>query len=360
MFPFKELKNIHLEITNNCQASCPMCARNILGGLENPLIKTQNWTFDEYKTIMSETVLNQIEGMYFCGNFGDPLLNNDLIDMCAYSTIVNPNLIVRIHTNGSLRNTSWWKKLASVLPKEHKVIFALDGLEDTHSLYRIGTDFNKILENAKAFIEAGGVAEWVFIRFKHNEHQVEEARALAKELGFSTFSLKDSSRFLIEPKIDVVDSNGNKTHTIEPSSEIPIKFIDKKIIETYKDWVSASTIDCQSYNQREVYIDAYRNLFPCCWLASIPYTVVERDGPVMPVRTEILNQYNDLVNTMGGIDTLNTLTNRVEDIIDSEIYQTVWTEYWTTKKLITCARACGINDVKFVRPRDQFKENVKL
>jgi MoaA/NifB/PqqE/SkfB family radical SAM enzyme len=360
MFPFKELKQIHLEITNNCQASCPMCARNIQGGLENPLIKTNSWTIDDYKAIMTETVLKQIEGLYFCGNFGDPLLNNDLIEMCRYTTQVNPNINLRIHTNGSLRNHTWWRELAMALPKVHNVVFAIDGLSDTHKLYRVGTDYHQILRNAKDFITSGGKAEWCFIKFKHNEHQVEMAKEIASELGFSRFSVKNSSRFLLEPKIDVLDKNGNITHIIEPASEIPVKFIDRKIIESYKEIVNNSHIKCQSYDLREVYIDSYKNLFPCCWLASIPYTQVEKDGPIHPVRVEILNQYNDLVNTMGGIDNLNCIKNKVEDIIDSNMFQTVWDEYWTTKKLITCARTCGVSNVEFAKPRDQLTETNEL
>lgn len=169
MFNFKDLKDIHLEITNRCQASCPMCSRNVHGGLENPLIKNNDWTINDFKHIMSSEVLRQITGFYFCGNFGDPIINNDLIEMCQYSTGTNPDLYIRIHTNGGARNKQWWKDLAKALPPSHNVIFAIDGLADTHSLYRVGTDFNKVLENAKAFINAGGTAEWAFIKFKHNE-----------------------------------------------------------------------------------------------------------------------------------------------------------------------------------------------
>ena len=158
MFKFSELKDIHLEITNNCQASCPMCSRNRNGGLANPLIKLNNWSLEDFKTIMTPEVLNQVNGFFFCGNFGDPILNKQLIDMCRYSTEINPNLNIRIHTNGSARTTTWWSSLAKALPKKHTVVFALDGLSDTHSIYRIGTSFENIIENARAFIAAGGIA----------------------------------------------------------------------------------------------------------------------------------------------------------------------------------------------------------
>ena len=57
MFKFSELRQIHLEISNRCQASCPMCSRNYHGGQDNPLIKGKDWTLDEFKQIMSPEVL---------------------------------------------------------------------------------------------------------------------------------------------------------------------------------------------------------------------------------------------------------------------------------------------------------------
>lgn len=40
MFNFQDLKQVHLEITTRCQASCPMCSRNYHGGLDNPNLKS--------------------------------------------------------------------------------------------------------------------------------------------------------------------------------------------------------------------------------------------------------------------------------------------------------------------------------
>jgi MoaA/NifB/PqqE/SkfB family radical SAM enzyme len=348
MFKFNELNQIHLEITNNCQASCPMCNRNINGGLDNPLIKIRNWTFEEFKTIMSPEVLRQIESYYFCGNFGDPILNNDLIRMCAWSKITAPTIRVAVHTNGGARNTDWWGTLAQALPDDHRVVFALDGLEDTHHLYRVGTKYETVIENAKAFIDAGGKAEWVFIKFKHNEHQVEEARRRSIELGFRSFVLKNSSRFILEPKVKVVDRTGNVMHYIEPATDVPLKFIDKKIIDAYKQVVDKSVIECKAQRQKEVYIDAYGDMFPCCWLASVPYSYINPDD-ALEVRTEMLRQHNEMVASLGSI---NTKQLSIKDILESQPYQTVWDEYWTTNKLITCARTCG--DGNFAKPKDQI------
>lgn len=352
MFRFNELKQIHLEITNNCQASCPMCARNINGGIDNPLIKIQNWTLDDFKKIMSPEVLNQLDDFYFCGNFGDPILNNDLIEMCEYATSVNPKCQNTIHTNGGARNTKWWAKLASVMPERHRVVFALDGLSDTHHLYRVGTKFETVIENAKAFIDAGGHAEWVFIRFKHNQHQTVEAERMAKELGFKEFTIKNSSRFLLEPEVKVVDRNGNYTHSIEPATDTPMKFIDKKTIENFNSIMNDSVIDCKVQNEKEVYIDAYGDLYPCCHTGAVPY-LYHQQPELKHITNDLKDQSNDMVQSLVEI---NTLKKSVKDIIESNEFQSVWDEYWTTKKLIICVRTCGVSkNINFSRPREQWK-----
>lgn len=360
MFKFDQLESIHLEISNNCQASCPMCNRNINGGPDNPLLSKSDWTLSEFKQIMNEEVLAQIKGFFFCGNFGDPMMNDDVLDMIEYSAKVNPNLNIRFHTNGGARKTDWWEQLARVMPKTHTVIFALDGLEDTHHLYRIGTNFTTILKNAKAFIDAGGRAEWCFIRFKHNEHQLLEAQQRAAELGFAQFTVKNSSRFLLEAKVQVINRKGEKLHIIEPASDTPIKFIDKKTIDSYKDYLANSVIDCQALKTKEIYIDSYRNMMPCCWLASVPYTYIESNHAAN-VRFEMLHQYNEMVSKLGGTEQINTMTRSIKDIINSDEYQNIWDDYWGENKLIVCARSCGRGKTDdFGKPRDQQSEVITL
>jgi MoaA/NifB/PqqE/SkfB family radical SAM enzyme len=355
MFRFDNLESIHLEITNRCQASCPMCSRNVHGGLVNPLINNRDWTLEDFKHILSKEVLTQVTGFYFCGNFGDPIINNDLIDMCSYSKESNPNLYIRIHTNGSARSTDWWKKLAAELPKEHNVIFALDGLEDTHSIYRIGTNYNNIIDNAKAFISNGGKAEWAFIKFKHNEHQLKDAEKLANELGFSRFTYKDSSRFVATDKFEVLDKDGNTDYYLEPPTGSKINYITQDVINNYKDIVKQSEIECYVQQTKEIYIDAYKRIMPCCFLASIPYNYSKENDTTIPVRQEIKKQYQNLLEDLGNTNALETT---IREVIDSDVWQNVWKKYWNTEKLITCARTCGIN--KLSKPKDQFVEKIQL
>lgn len=353
MFKFKELKTIHLEISNNCQASCPMCLRNINGGLENPLLKLTDWTIDDFKTIMNPQVLLQIETFYLCGTFGDPMMNNDLIEMCSYAKEINPNLFISIHTNGGARKVDWWQALAEALPDNHRVIFAIDGLEDTHHLYRIGTKYQTVIRNAQAFMSAGGIAEWAFIQFFHNEHQVDDARQRANNLGFRYFTTKNSSRFLIEPRSPAVDKNGAVLYYIEPASFTPMKFIDKKVIDNWRSILDAAVIECQVLRGKEIYIDAQKDFYACCWLANVPYSYITADITA-DIREKMVKQHNKMVARLGEI---NVLSRSIENIIDSEAYQTMWKDMWIDNKSLACARSCGKHpEANISSSKDQVSE----
>jgi hypothetical protein len=344
MFKFNQLEKIQVEITNRCQASCPMCPRNIHGGISNPLLKLNDWSFNDFKKIIPHDVLTYLKEISFCGDFGDPILNNDLITMCNYLAVTAPSIKLQIHTNGSARNQAWWTKLAQSLPKHHTVIFAIDGLEDTHSIYRIGTDYNKIIENAQAFIKAGGNADWCFIRFKHNAHQVSQAQALSIELGFNSFTVKNSKRF--NRPFPVVDKKGNVLYNIEQPEDSIVEFVGRKQVEGHQHWANADQINCQSIKDKELYIDAHYLLSPCCMIGAFLYTNYD---------VELLKNYNlyeeDSIVEEGarvqqqvlGLPVLNVLELGLKNIVETAEWQTMWQRKWKEKSSSTCILMCGPN-----------------
>lgn len=365
MFKFSELKSVHLEISTRCQASCPMCPRKYRGGVTNDNLKIADWTYDEFVAVFTDKVLQQLKMIYFCGNFGDPIINDDLIDMCQYVKEKAPDMEIRIHTNGSARTVSWWKNLKEALPQKHVVVFGIDGLEDTHHIYRIGTSYNTIIKNATAFMSVGGNAEWVFIKFKHNEHQVEEAERISKELGFTQFVVKNTTRFVADKKYNVVDEQGNTIYYLEPPTDNKVVFVDDNTIRNHKEILNNSVIHCYVLSTKEVYIDAHKHVFPCCFLASQPYNYQPKNPPgdeiqgfVRQFYDKTLDQYYELVESLGGIDNLSALKHPLDEIIDREEWQSVWADYWSTKKLYTCARVCGRTPQNFSKPKDQFIKRV--
>lgn len=350
MFSYNDLTSLHLEITNRCQASCPMCSRNYHGGQDNLNLKETDWLFKDFTSIVNP-ILSQLSSITFCGNFGDPVVNNDLQLMT--NMLKSTNIAVDIHTNGSLRNKKYWQVFPKYLPKNHRIVFAIDGLNDTHKLYRIGTDFNKVLDNAKAFIQAGGIAEWCFIKFKHNEHQVEAARALAKTHGFKYFSEKDSSRFNFEKRFPVLNKNNEVEYYLEPPTINRVKYFDVQNLDNVKPLIDNSEINCYAKHKGEIYIDAHKNIMPCCFLAAIPYDYYRKGDILQNAKDVIKIQYKNLISELGN----TSATQGIQAVVESSSFQSVWKKYWTINKLWTCARTCGTT---FDKPNDQIQSYHEL
>lgn len=334
MFKYDELKSVHIEITNRCQASCPMCLRNHHGDAENPLLKLTDWSVEDFRHIFDNRTLSIIKSIEFCGNFGDPLLNKDLHLMTEY--VKKYNIFVDIHTNGSLRSKDFWKNLIKFLP-DHRIVFGIDGLSDTHSQYRRGTDFNKIIENAKTFIDSGGRAEWSFIKFKHNQHEIDEARELATSIGFTKFYTKDSSRFSFEKKYPVYNKEKQTIYYLEPPDKNRIKYIDPKNLVNLNNIVKKASINCYAKHKYEIYIDAHKKIMPCCFLAAAPYDYTVETDSLYKAKKQVLDQYRSLISDLGNTDAMTG----IEKVVNSQSFQTVWEKYWNINKLLVCARVCG-------------------
>ena len=359
MFSFEQLHNIQIEITNRCQASCPMCLRNIHGGIDNPNLILTDWTLKRFQNTFTEEVLNQITCINFCGDYGDPIINSNLLEMCQYASAKKSNLEILINTNGSAQTTQWWESLAVALPKNHRVVFALDGLADTHSLYRIGTNYNTVIKNAKAFMDAGGIAEWVFIRFKHNEHQVDEARQISSELGFSKFSTKDSKRF--GKKFPVLDRTGSIDYYIEPPSNSNIKPVEFLDLKNYKEW--KTDISCFAVDSKELYIDANGYLMPCCIIGSFLYANYDvelyrkygliDETSITSIARELQLEVFSIIQEFGGLDVLDSKKHSIKKIMNTDAWQKLIQYKWDNNSSSTCKILCG-NNGPFIKISEQI------
>ena len=54
MYNYADIKSIHLEVTQNCQANCPMCDRNMNGKGINPHINLDELSLEDCKKILQE------------------------------------------------------------------------------------------------------------------------------------------------------------------------------------------------------------------------------------------------------------------------------------------------------------------
>jgi sulfatase maturation enzyme AslB (radical SAM superfamily) len=111
-------------------------------------------------------------------------MNPEGPDIVEYFFSVNPNLKITISTNGGARDQKFWSRLAQT---PAIIQFCIDGLADTHHLYRQNTSYKTVIKNANTVIRNGGHAVWKMIQFDHNQHQIEQCRELSKQLGFKNF-----------------------------------------------------------------------------------------------------------------------------------------------------------------------------
>lgn len=251
-----------------------------------------------------------------CGNYGDPLTVHDLLDIIRYIRSVKHEVNFTINTNASLRTVEWWRELAALTRPRDRVTFAIDGLATTNHLYRRGTDFSKIMQNAAAFIEAGGAAHWEYLLFRHNEHQLDEAQHVAQAMGFKRFTVKRTDRFCAS-EFRVMDRSGDYAYSIHPTT-----------IETSaKHDPATGPISCNMAQQRAIYISAEGLVFPCCWTGLIYGET--RQGAI-----------RNMIEQTGGKDAINAKLHPIDEIIDGAFFRAIMAS-WPSKSLAVCAAMCS-------------------
>lgn len=290
MLKFDEVRRVHVELTTRCNARCPMCMRNYRGYEYNsgyPVCELDLAQFQHIFTPERLCIIMQpdppingrvpinynFQGFSFNGNLGDFASARDAVEIVRY--LVSHKVPVMINTNGSLRTPDWWAQLAH---PSVEVGFAIDGLADTHHLYRQDTDWHRIIRNARALIAAGGRAVWRFIPFDHNRHQEQACEEMARDLGFERFENIYDGR----DNTPVFNRDGTFSHQIgfdsRPADVTPdlqgllhshVTWYDKNRVRLDNDTDTLS-INCIHKRNREIYVAADGSVYPCCFLGFYP------------------------------------------------------------------------------------------
>jgi MoaA/NifB/PqqE/SkfB family radical SAM enzyme len=359
VYNYNQIRSVHLENTQKCQASCPMCDRNQNGGALNPHIDLSELTLEDCKQIFEPEFIAQLNVMYMCGNLGDPIVAKETLEVFEYFRQHNPNMWLSMNTNAGARDEAWWEDLAKTIGRKGAVIFSVDGLEDTNHLYRQGVVWENVERSMRAFTQAGGRARWDFLIFEHNQHQVDEAKALSEQLGFERFVAKKTGRFINansekKDKHQAVDRKGNKTAELkEPDKKHrnkAVKQMDNVVkkhgsMDAYFD---KTPIICKVKDEGNLYVTAEGLAMPCCWTAGRMYKWWHKDPKV--------EQVWDFIDAAGGKDAINAKKHGLKAVFDTGIFEDIQNSWAKSSvedgKLKVCAQKCGAEFDPF---KEQFK-----
>lgn len=333
MFDCERTFRFHLELTDKCNAGCPMCERTLhLDRCATDFSKVGNieLSLQDIRAGFTPEFCRRVERIDICGRLGDPPAARDCLEICEY--LVDQNILVTISTNGSLRNTRWWRKLGEVFHRNGSFVeFHLDGLEDTNHLYRVNTRYDKIIANARAFMETGAAAEWHYILFRHNEHQVAEALRRSRDLGFRSFKLITTIRFDETGRFEYQMPDGTRRE-LEASTltaqDIASAIGSRKTQAAGMAPAGAvnpgvNGIVCKSETENRPYISADGTVSACCWVAG---SANERQ----------------VYERAGKSRTQHSIRNLpMHEILRDEPYASLYRRSWEESTSPVCMRKCG-------------------
>lgn len=404
-----ELSQMHIELTNACNAACPMCVRFYNNSpLVRPDLEIGQITLEKFKKYFPPEIIKKCNLILFCGVHGDPCVAKDMFEICQYIDSVSNTTAVRVNTNGGMRKSEWWAKLGELFSKHPwgtqshwSVTFSIDGLEDTNHLYRRNVNWNLLIENVKSFIDAGGTAVWDYLIFKHNEHQIDQAKQYSIDLGFKEFVPKkalgvDNGRQL--KKMPVLDKQGKLEYVIEspiniknrnlenPEGEEPLRYYEfdvnnyrnlkenKSIGKNFQEQVESvyenriSKEDNSRYNNceikckskvwsggKEIFVDNFGRVMPCCYIGT------HLNGTYTDTRTLQLHKHmNDY-----GWDNFSLDKFTLEEILQSGHLDRVFADSWHKDsvehgRLSYCADTCGtISSIDKIFTHEMNNKNAK-
>jgi MoaA/NifB/PqqE/SkfB family radical SAM enzyme len=326
-----KIKVLDIESTNTCNASCPQCLRTN----ENINVESQYHDVLDFDRVMANVPSDfwpALTEINLNGNTGDNIAHPNIQNIVSTLIKVAPQATIKISTNGGLRNTTWWSNFGkSTAGTRCFVIFGIDGLDDTHALHRVGTSWQKVIDNAKAFINAGGQAVWQMIPFKHNEHQINNCKNLSQQLGFQRFILVSDNRFPADQTQQPVYFKQKQTHIIEAPSIAPTR----DICQSMENLDTTKSINCKSIATKWMSIYADGTVWPCCFLMGW------HKSPHQGRFYQLINYHFKKILRL-DLSQISLYNNKLDDILNSDIWQKQYPNSFSSNPNPVCLQQCSI------------------
>ena len=180
--------SVSFEPTTSCNLRCPECPSGLraftrpTGMLENSFFKK---TIDDiYKDIFYLIFYFQ----------GEPYLNRDFLEMVKYAS--SKKIYTATSTNAHYLTDEVARK--TVESGLDRLIISIDGTtQEVYKQYRVGGNLSKVIDGAKNIVKwkkkLNSKTPFVFFQFlvvKPNEHQTEDIKRLAAEVGVDEVRFK--------------------------------------------------------------------------------------------------------------------------------------------------------------------------
>jgi MoaA/NifB/PqqE/SkfB family radical SAM enzyme len=356
MFDYQKINEYQLEITTYCNAACPQCPRNNNGHGVNPRMPLCHLERAVIDCAFPTDLCNRLTQVFFCGSYGDPIMHPDFLNILRDFRSKNPTLWLYFHTNGGAHNVDYWKEIACIMNGYGQIDFGIDGLEDTLHFYRRNVKYSKVIENARAFIDAGGRAQWNFIVFKHNQHQVDTVQKLGRELGFFNVLIRKTGRFFNHRTIEEMPNwPVGHEYVLEPPTMPEFRnqsmlFLPdlKKQYKNIKEYFDTTKINCDALIGPKVVINAEGLVLPCNFFNHNLYDRRFYDSGVLPESNALStvhgkNQVREFLESY-NLDSFNINLHGLEQIFSNPMWNDLissWNKSLSSGRLFECALTCG-------------------
>ncbi|UII33474.1 SPASM domain-containing protein [Fulvivirga ulvae] len=196
--------SISFEPTTSCNLRCPECPSG-LRSFSRPTGMLQEKLFKK--------TMDELEGtlMYLLFYFqGEPFLHTRFLDMVKYAS--KKKIYTATSTNAHYLSDEVARK--TVESGLDRLIISIDGTtQETYQAYRVGGKLEKVIEGTKNIIRWKRALKsrtphivFQFLVVKPNEHQIEEVKALAKNLGVNEVGLKTAQIYNYEHGSELIPS----------------------------------------------------------------------------------------------------------------------------------------------------------
>ena len=227
---------IMIEPNNICNLQCPLCPTGART-LKRPLGQME---IDTFKKIVDDVGDYTIHLRLW--NWGEPLLNKKLYDMIKYAK--KKKIFINISTNGTFLNENNVKEIVDSGLDE--MIVSVDGAtQETYEKYRIGGKLDIILRGIKLLTEAkkerNSKIPYInlqFILMSHNEHEINDIRKIANELGVNALTFKSVGVMDVELNEDIkkyLPNNPELGRYIVKNNETRRKLTQRNMCDTMYD-----------------------------------------------------------------------------------------------------------------------------